>query len=183
MASPFRPAIELLARFAGCHRDRRNIATHLVGVPMVVFSLAMLLARPVIQFAGWIATPAWLAFVFAALWYLTRGALGLGLATALGIGGLVALAHGASAASGGAIAWLACATAVFVAGNVAQMLGHYYEGRRPATATDPSALLAAPMFVVLELLASFGLFRDLAAEIDRRAGPTMVRDLAQPVAR
>jgi len=37
------------------------------------------------------------------------------------------------------------------------------------------------MFVTAELLFSLGLARPLASEIERRAGPTVLRDLAHPV--
>ena len=33
-----RAATELLTQYAAYHRDRRNIATHFVGVPMIVFA-------------------------------------------------------------------------------------------------------------------------------------------------
>ena len=36
MPTPFRPALTLLTQYATYHRDRRNIQTHLVGVPMIV---------------------------------------------------------------------------------------------------------------------------------------------------
>jgi uncharacterized membrane protein YGL010W len=35
-----------LANYAAYHRDRRNIATHFVGIPMIVVAVATLLARP-----------------------------------------------------------------------------------------------------------------------------------------
>ena len=44
-ASPFRPAIDLLAQYAQYHRDRRNIATHFIGIPLIVFAIGVLLAR------------------------------------------------------------------------------------------------------------------------------------------
>jgi uncharacterized membrane protein YGL010W len=43
MASPFRPAPTLLAQYAEYHRDRRNIATHFIGVPMIMFGSLVLL--------------------------------------------------------------------------------------------------------------------------------------------
>ena len=62
MPSPFRPARELLVQYARYHRDRRNIATHFVGIPMIVFALGVLLARPTVDLgtpAGMLAlTPA-----------------------------------------------------------------------------------------------------------------------------
>ena len=33
-----RGATELLSQYAAYHRDRRNIASHFVGVPMIVFA-------------------------------------------------------------------------------------------------------------------------------------------------
>jgi len=33
-----------LTQYAAYHRDRRNIATHFVGVPMIVFSVVLALA-------------------------------------------------------------------------------------------------------------------------------------------
>ena len=54
---------------------------------------------------------------------------------------------------------------------------------RLAADWDTVGLLVGPMFVVMELLALAGLFKGLMAEVEGRAGPTHVRDLAHPVAR
>ena len=42
-------------------------------------------------------------------------------------------------------------------------------------------LLAGPMFVPAELLFTLGLAQPLQHEIERRAGPTVLRDLAHPI--
>ena len=73
MSSPLRPAVDLLAQYAEYHRDRRNIATHLIGVPLIVFGLAVLLAGARFGLAGSAVSAADLAFVVIALWMLTRG--------------------------------------------------------------------------------------------------------------
>ena len=181
MAIPLRPATELLQRYAEYHRDQRNIATHLVGVPMIVFGLAVLLARPVVELAGWALTPAWAVFALVALWYLTRGQPVLGAAVSVATGLLIALAQ--PVAGGSVAGWLGWGLGFFVVGWVIQFVGHYYEGRKPAFADDIVGLLVGPMFVVLELLAGLGLFKALMAEIERHAGPTRLRDLAQPATR
>ncbi len=178
MASPFRPAITLLAQYAEYHRDRRNIVTHFVGVPMIVFAVGVLLARPALVLGGLGLTPAWLTFALVALWYLTRGQLALGAAVSIGVGLLMALAHRAAAGSTGE--WLAWGLGFFAVGWVIQFVGHYYEGRKPAFADDLVGLLVGPMFVVLEMLAGFGLFKALVNEIEGRVGPTVIRDLAHP---
>jgi len=178
MPSPFRPAIDLLRQYAEYHRDRRNIATHLVGVPLIVFAIGVLLARPGFELAGgWMLTPAWVVFAFGAAWYLTRGLFGLGLAVTLGTGLLFVLAHQVQV---NAMAW---GVGLFVVGWIIQFVGHYYEGRKPAFADDLVGLLVGPMFVVLEMLASIGLFKGVMADLERHAGPTHLRDLAHPVPR
>ena len=50
-----RTATELLAQYAAYHRDRRNIVSHFVGVPMIVFSIGVLLARPALSAGGVVA--------------------------------------------------------------------------------------------------------------------------------
>ena len=58
-------ATELMVKYAAYHRDRRNIVTHFVGIPMIVAAVGGLLARPSIDVAGWPLTPA------AILWALS----------------------------------------------------------------------------------------------------------------
>ncbi len=181
MASPFRPALQLLQQYADYHRDRRNIATHFVGVPMIVFAVGVLLARPGFDLAGLALTPAWLVFALVALWYLSRGHLGAGLATSIGVGLLMWAAHRVPAAT--TAQWLAWGLGFFVVGWIIQFVGHYYEGRKPAFADDLVGLLVGPMFVVVELLALLGLFKPLMAQIEAHAGPTHIRDLAHPATR
>ena len=178
MASPFRPAIDLLSQYAEYHRDRRNILTHFVGVPMIVFAVGVLLSRPSFVLAGWTLTPAWALCLAAVLWYLTRGELLLGMAVSAAMAALVLLAH--ELPGGGVGPWLGLGLGFFVVGWVIQFVGHYYEGRKPAFADDVVGLLVGPMFVVMEMLAALGLFRSLMADVERRAGPTLLRNLAHP---
>jgi uncharacterized membrane protein YGL010W len=186
MARLFRPAGDLLTQYAAYHRDRRNISTHLVGVPMIVFAICLLLARPVLGSAATasgvlLLTPAGVLFALASGWYLTRGHFGLGLATALAVGLLCLAAHQLAAHPGvHALAWGA---GLFVLGWVLQFVGHYYEGRKPAFVDDVVGLLVAPMFVVLELGAALGTFKGLAQQVTQIAGPTHLRDLAHPATR
>lgn len=178
MASPFRPAVELLAQYAQYHRDRRNIATHVVGVPLIVFAIGVLLSRPAFELGGLVLSPAWLLFALVALWYVTRGEVLLGVAVSAAVAVLLVLAQGFVGAGPGR--WLGWGLGLFVVGWLIQFVGHYYEGRKPAFADDLVGLLVGPMFVVLEMLGQFGLFKPLASEVERHAGPTMLRNLAHP---
>jgi len=178
MPTPFRPAVDLLADYATYHRDRRNIMTHLVGVPLIVFAIGVLLSRPAFAAGPLELTPAWAVFALAAAWYLTRGHLLAGLATSVTMAMLLAAAQ---VLGHGQEHWLAWGAGLFVVGWIIQFIGHYYEGRKPAFVDDVTGLLVGPMFVVVEVLAAAGLCPGLAREIERRAGPTTLRDLAHPV--
>lgn len=170
-----RTALDLLTQYAEYHRDRRNIATHFVGVPMIVFAVGVLLARPSVNVGDLMLTPAWVAFTLAALWYLTRH-LTLGLAVSLTVGVLIALGHEVAARS--TMVWLTTGVGFFVVGWVIQFVGHYYEGRKPAFVDDLVGLLVGPMFVVAEGMFALGWNREMLQEIEKRAGPTVLRDLA-----
>lgn len=178
MATLFRPASVLLNQYAQYHRDRRNIATHLIGVPLIGVGMGVLLSKPAFALGVVVITPGWLLVALASLWFITRGALLLGLATSLVFALVMLLAHRIPAAS--ALAWLGWGLGFFVVGWVFQFIGHYYEGRKPAFVDDITGLLVGPMFVTLELLAPLGLFKALMDDIERHAGPTIIRNLAHP---
>ena len=172
-----RTATELLTQYAAYHRDRRNIVSHFVGVPMIVFAVGVLLARPALVLGGLALTPAWLAFALAAAWYLTRGNLVLGLATTAAVGALMAVAHGTAAASVGV--WLGWGVGFFAVGWLIQFVGHWYEGKKPAFVDDMIGLLVGPMFVVAEALFLLGWNKPLLHTIEQRVGPTVLRDIAK----
>lgn len=180
MASLFRSALDLMAQYAAYHRDRRNIATHFIGIPLIVFAISALLARAEFTLGGTPMNAALVLWAVSALWYLTRGNLALGVATTAVNGALTALAM-AAVHTATTTGWLVIGVGSFVVGWVFQFIGHYYEGRKPAFVDDLVGLLVGPMFVVGEALFMLGWGRGLLAEIEKRVGPTHLRDLAHPV--
>lgn len=179
MASLFRPALDLMTQYAAYHRDRRNIATHFVGIPLIVFAISVLFARAEFTVGDTPMNAAIIVWAVTTLWYLTRGNLVLGTATAVVNGALTALAM--TAAQGTTTGWLIVGIGSFVIGWVFQFVGHYYEGKKPAFVDDLVGLLVGPMFVVGEAMFMLGWGAKLLAEIERRVGPTHLRDLAHPV--
>lgn len=179
MASLFRPALDLMAQYAAYHRDRRNIATHFVGIPLIVFAVSVLFARVEFSVGDTPMNAAIVVWAVTALWYLTRGNLVLGAATAIVNGVLTALAMTAS--QGSMTGSLVIGVGSFVVGWVFQFIGHYYEGRKPAFVDDLVGLLVGPMFVVGEAMFMLGWGRRLLEEIEKRVGPTHLRDLAHPI--
>ena len=154
MASLFRPALDLMAQYAAYHRDRRNIATHFIGIPLIVFAISVLLARAEFDIAGTPMNAAIVLWGVTALWYLTRGNLVLGAAVTFATGVLMAL--GQPLGAGTTAAWLTWGIGAFVVGWVLQFIGHYYEGRKPAFVDDLIGLLVGPMFVTGEVLFALG---------------------------
>lgn len=172
-----RSAIDLLSQYAEYHRDRRNIVSHLVGVPMIVFAVGVLLARPTFMVGDTPLTPAWLVFAPVVAWYLTRGNLLLGLAVSVEVAALLWL--GQIAAGGSVASWLAWGIGFFVVGWIIQFVGHWYEGRKPAFVDDLTGLLVGPMFVSAEGMFMLGWNRPLQDAIEQRVGPTVLRDMAR----
>ena len=172
-----RTATDLLSQYAEYHRDQRNIMSHFIGVPMIVFAVGVLLARPAFTLGGLALSPAWVACALATAWYLTRGNAVLGLAVSAGTAVLMLLAH--RVADGTVGAWMGWGVGVFVLGWLIQFVGHWYEGKKPAFVDDIVGLLVGPMFVTAEAMFMLGWNKPLLDEIERRAGPTLLRDLAK----
>lgn len=162
----------LMARYAAYHRDRRNIATHFVGIPLIFVAMAMWLVFPLGKWGPYGITGAWLLWALTSFWYLTRGDVLLGVATAVVNGLLVGLAHGlvVLAPDWGLAGWQ-LALLLFVVGWVFQFVGHFWEGRKPAFVDDIVGLLVGPMFVVGEGLMLLGLLAEMRRTIEAEAGP------------
>ena len=169
----FRSATPLMVQYAHYHRDRRNIVTHLLGIPLIFMSIGVLLLAPSWEVMGHALTLAWCAWALTSLWYLTRGDLLLGLATSLVNGALIAAAHQVPAWSAvwGLTVWQA-GLGLFVLGWAIQFIGHYFEGRKPAFVDDVVGLLVGPMFVVGEVLMMAGMLRSMHSLIEAQAGAT-----------
>ncbi|MQA56059.1 DUF962 domain-containing protein [Pseudomonas piscis] len=159
--------VDHLSQYAAYHRDPRNIASHFIGIPMIVVAVAVLLSRPAWPVAGLMLSPALLLALFAALYYL-RLELRLGLLMSVLMG--LSVWAGQALAQQSTLVWLASGVGMFVVGWVIQFVGHYYEGRKPAFVDDISGLIIGPLFVVAELAFLLGLRHDLKQQIEARAG-------------
>ena len=159
--------VDQLSNYAAYHRSQRNIATHLVGIPMIVLAVVALLSRPAWMAGAVPLSPAVIVSAVTLLYYL-RLDLALGLVMT-GLFGL-ALWFGAWAAGLDTAAWLALGIGGFVVGWVFQFVGHYFEGRKPAFVDDLMGLAIGPLFVVAEALFHLGAFASLKQQIEQRAG-------------
>lgn len=149
-----------LDRYADYHQDRRNILTHLFGIPIIMLALMILLSRPGFGIGPLTLTPAGALTTVLSLYYLIQDLrLGAVLATWL----LISLAVASYLAGRSTAMWLACGLILFCFGWLLQFIGHYFEGRKPAFMDDLRSLLTGPAFVARELL--------ILAEKDRDKHP------------
>ncbi len=165
--------VDHLAQYAAYHRDRRNIVSHFIGIPMIVVAVAVLLSRPGFEIAGLWLAPATLVALASVIFYLrldTR--FGLLMAMLMGL----CLWAGASLAVASTGLWLTAGIGLFVVGWVIQFVGHYYEGRKPAFVDDVMGLVIGPLFVVAELAFLLGLRKDVEQAVVEIAGPTCIRE-------
>jgi uncharacterized membrane protein YGL010W len=158
-----------LSQYAAYHRDRRNILTHFVGIPMIVLAVAVLLARPVFAQWGAVALSPATAVTLASVLYYLRLDVRLGVVMAVLMALCLWFAQAVAAQSTGT--WLVVGIGLFVVGWVIQFIGHYYEGRKPAFVDDITGLIIGPLFVVAEAGFLLGLRRGLQHDIEARVGP------------
>ncbi|WP_326541252.1 Mpo1 family 2-hydroxy fatty acid dioxygenase [Pseudorhodoferax sp.] len=161
--------VDQLSQYAAYHRDRRNIATHFIGIPMIVQGVTVLLARPVLAEAGPLAMSAATLVALAAGLYYLRLDLRLGAAMALLLG--LALWCAQQLAAQSTAVWLGWGLGLFLVGWLFQFVGHYWEGRKPAFVDDLVGLLIGPLFVLAEVCFLLGLRRGLQQQIEARVGP------------
>ncbi len=155
--------VQQLGHYAAYHRDRRNVITHFVGIPMIVLAATILLSRPGIEIGGWFVSAALAIAIVLTVYYLK---LDLRYGVAMGVFLAVCLAAAAPAARGET--WLEWGIGLFALGWVIQFVGHYYEGRKPAFFDDLMGLAIGPLFVVAEAGFLLGLRRDVQQAIAAR---------------
>lgn len=159
-----------LANYASYHRDRRNIATHFLGIPMIVFSVIVLLSRPQwTQGTAIAVSPALIGAAVTVLYYLVLD-IPLGLLMSLIFVGMLKLAEPLALASTGV--WLSWGIGLFVVGWIFQSIGHAWEGKKPAFLDDVIGLIIGPLFVLAEVIFALGGRPALLAEIESRTGKT-----------
>ncbi|PMY28291.1 hypothetical protein C1X37_26365 [Pseudomonas sp. FW305-3-2-15-A-R2A1] len=161
--------VDHLSQYAAYHRDPRNIASHFIGIPLIVVAVAVLLSRP--QWVGGWVSPAVL-LALASAWFYLRLEVRLGVLMTVLLG--LCVWAGQVLAQQNTLVWLSSGIGMFVVGWAIQFVGHHYEGRKPAFVDDVTGLIVGPLFVVVELAFLLGMRRDLKEQIEARVGGVRV---------
>ena len=155
-----------MAFYAAYHQDARNKATHFVGVPMIIFGLFIALGWARIEVGGVTLTAAMLLAAVVLVWYFL---LDVPLAAAMLVlnAALLYLADLVSVQPiGTGVAWF---LVFFGGGWVIQLVGHVFEGRKPALVDNFFQIFVAPIFLAAEVFFALGYKPELHAAVQRRA--------------
>ena len=153
---------EQMSFYAAYHQDARNKATHFVGVPVIVLSLFIPLA--------WLRVgDLSVAMVFAAALVIYYFMLDVPLAIAtLVVFALLAWLGEHIAMMGAVTGWIWFA-ALFIGGWILQLVGHVFEGRKPALADNLFQIFVAPIFLCAEVFFALGYKPGLHSAVQSRA--------------
>ena len=164
---------ENLTQYAAYHRDRRNIATHFAGIPMIVFAIIVALQTAWISLGPVDVTLAAVVSLAICVYYLRLDWM-FGVTMAVVLLAMCAAASEITArlALGPT---LGLAAAIFVAGWALRFLGHKYEGLKLAFHDDVMQLAVGPLFVCAEVFFLLGARTELRRCIEDRVGPTVAR--------
>lgn len=158
-----------LGNYGLYHRSKRNVLTHLLGIPLIVFAVLCLLARIQIPLGGLVIDGGQLIVFVSVVYYLMLSvSLGLIMAVLL----TILLVGAQPIAAMGFTPWLTISVGLFVFGWILQFAGHYFEGKKPAFIDDISGLIIGPLYVTAELLFMLGCYKKLEQQVTDIAGPT-----------
>ncbi|MCY7296618.1 Mpo1 family 2-hydroxy fatty acid dioxygenase [Alteromonas sp. a30] len=152
---------EQLSQYKSVHLNKKNVATHFVGVPLILWSLALFLSS--FQLPIWGVEVSLLGLVVACtyLYYIMlKPSLGL-VAICL----LSPLFYHANSFQDHPYLY-GIAISVFLIGWAIQFLGHHYEKAKPAFVDDIAQLAIGPLFLVSEICFALNLFKELDERVE-----------------
>lgn len=154
---------EQLSNYKSVHLNHKNVITHFVGVPMILWSISLLLSGITfnvdifnIKTLSLLPVTALVVFVYYFLLDIKMGFF----ATII----LSPLFYSASIYSH-SIYFYSLIFSVFVIGWLFQFVGHFFEKAKPAFIDDLNQLLIGPLFLIAEIYFSLGFNKKLADEV------------------
>ena len=153
---------EQMAIYAAYHRNPWNRLTHFIGVPAIIFAILIPMA--------WVdfGTGVNLARLFVAAVLIYYFVLDPILALAMTVV-VAALLYAAEQVAGtGTWAGWVWFGAFFLGGWIFQLIGHVFEGRKPALLDNLFQIFVAPIFLVAEIFFALGLKRDVRDKVEAR---------------
>lgn len=154
----------LLSIYKSSHLNKKNIATHFVGIPLILWSAALFFATFSFSVAGFDSNVMQVIALLIFAYYLLLD-VKLGFIAILLIAPIWWHAQTYVAAESPYL----IAGVVFFIGWVLQFIGHYYEKAKPAFFDDLKQLLIGPLFLVAEICFFLKLFANLEKDVTAEA--------------
>jgi uncharacterized membrane protein YGL010W len=152
--------------YAAYHQDPRNKASHFVGVPMIIFGLFIALGWARVEVGGMTLTAAMLLAAVVLVWYFL---LDVPLALAMLALNAVLLYLADAVSTQPMVTGAAWFIVFFGGGWVIQLIGHVWEGRKPALVDNFFQIFVAPVFLAAEVFFALGYKPVLHAAVQKRA--------------
>jgi len=161
----------LMASYKSYHNHSINVYTHFIGVPLVSFSVFLFLAW--FRFVA-PSFPISLAMIFFGGSMVHYFRLDREIATYifLTFGPLLVLAEICARLTFSTSFSVFLST--FIVGWIFQLVGHYFEGKRPALVDNFFQIFNAPAFIVCEALWMLGRRKELQDAVTNISQPTAV---------
>ena len=156
-------AEQQMSMYAAYHRNFWNKATHFIGLPAIIFSILVPAAWLHFEIDGTDLSIAPLLALALLIYYFLLD-VSLALAMAILIGLMLYFAQ--------QIAQMSFTTAFIVhvatfwGGLALQLIGHLFEGRKPAFMTNLIQAVVGPLYIMAEVFFALGLKKDLERKIE-----------------
>src|SRR5262249_41065776 len=155
-----------MSTYAAYHQDGRNKATHFIGVPVIVLSLFIPLAWLRVDIGGVTITA---AMVFGGVVLVYYFMLDVPLALAMLVTNALLLWLAQMLAAQGTLQGWIWFAVLFVGGWILQLVGHVFEGRKPALVDNLFQIFIAPIFLCAEIFFALGYRPGLRSAMEARA--------------
>jgi uncharacterized membrane protein YGL010W len=157
---------EQMAFYLRYHRNPKNKLTHFFGVPLIMFSLFVLLGLVRVQIGDVSITAASVLAVSVLAYYFRLDAV---LAVAMTLFTAVLLIAANRVCALGAPVALAVFGVTFLGGGILQLVGHAFEARKPALVDNLVRVFIAPIFLMAEVFFALGYKREVAERVEQLA--------------
>ena len=149
--------------YAAYHRDLRNKLTHFVGVPMIMFAVLVAFGWARLPIGGFDLSLAYaLSIVVLAYYFALDRPLAVAMTVVVGL----LLWGSETVVAAGFATSLTAFLVTFIVGWIIQLVGHYFEGRKPALVDNLFQILVAPIFLMAEVFFALGFKRDVLARVE-----------------
>lgn len=155
---------EQMSFYQRYHRSPKNRLTHFFGVPAIILAVTQAMSWVPLGPSG-LNLAHVVVLVLLAYYFL----LDVPLALAMTVFFAVMLAITRHLAPLTWPAALAVFAVLFIGGWIVQLIGHHYEGRKPALLDNLFQIFIAPMFVMAEVFFHFGYKPGLRRRVEELA--------------